>query len=62
MTKPQFQAKIKKLSQNKPLGELYKEIAKATGYSLRTVERAVGNGKIDASRRFYETFKREYEN
>ena len=62
MTKSQFQAKLKQLRKNRKLWEVYEEIAKKTGYSAKTVERANGNGKVDASRRFYETFKREYEN
>lgn len=30
------------------------------GYLVKTVERANGNGKIDASKRFYEIFKLKY--
>jgi hypothetical protein len=62
MTKSQFQAKLKQLRKGKSLGELHQEIAEKTGYSVKTVERAAGKGKIDASKRFYETFKREYGN
>ena len=60
MTKQQFQAKVKQLRKNRKLGEVYEEIAKKTGFALRTVERANGNGKVDASKRFYETFKLKY--
>jgi transcriptional regulator with XRE-family HTH domain len=62
MTKLQFQTKLKQLRKNRKLREVYKEIAAKTGYSFRTVEAAAGNGKVDAGKRFYEAFRREYEN
>ena len=62
MTKSQFQAKLKQIRNNRKLYQVYEEISEKTGYSAKTVERANGNGVVDASKRFYETFKREYEN
>ena len=62
MTKSQFQVKLKQLRKNRKLGEVYEEIAKKTGYSAKTVERANGNGVVDASKRFYDTFKLKYIN
>jgi hypothetical protein len=61
MTKQQFQAKLKKLQKpDENLKELYKRIAKKTRFAPRTVERANGNGKIDASKRFYEIFNSKF--
>lgn len=63
MNKSQFQTKAKQLLKaGESMGEFYKRIAKKTGYSVKTVERANGNGKIDASKRFYEIFKLKYIN
>lgn len=61
MNKYQFQTKFKKLLKDKEgVCSLYKRIAKKTGYSVKTVERANGNGKIDASKRFYEIFNNKF--
>ena len=61
MNKSQFQTKAKQLLKaGESMGEFYKRIAKKTGYSVKTVERANGNGKIDASKRFYEVFNSKF--
>ena len=61
MNKPQFQTKLKELRKpNERLCDLYKRIAEKTGFAPVTVERANGNGKIDASKRFYQVFKMKY--
>ena len=63
MNKSQFQTKAKQFRKpDEKMEELYERIAKKTGYSVKTVERANGNGKIDASKRFYEIFKLKYIN
>jgi len=61
VNKSQFQTKAKQLLKaDESKGEFYKRIAKKTGYSVKTVERANGNGKIDASKRFYEIFNNKF--
>jgi DNA invertase Pin-like site-specific DNA recombinase len=61
MNKSQFRTKAKQLLETgETWGEFYKRIAKKTGYSVKTVERAAGNGKIDASKRFYEIFNSKF--
>ena len=62
MNKTEFQTRAKQLLRaGESMGEFHKRIAEKTGYSVKTVERANGNGKIDASKRFYQVFKINYE-
>lgn len=56
MNKSQFQTKLKELCKK---GITNSDIAKKTGYSLRTVESASGKAG-DASKRFYEIFNSKY--
>ena len=56
MNKKQFQTKLKELRKR---GITNSDIAKKTGYSLRTVESASGKAG-DASKRFYQVFKMKY--
>ena len=56
MNKSQFQTKLKELRKK---GITNSDIAKKTGYSLRTVESASGKAG-DASKRFYEIFNSKY--
>jgi hypothetical protein len=61
VNKSQFQTKAKELLKTgEGVCSLYKRIAKKTGYSVKTVERANGNGRINASKRFYEIFNSKY--
>jgi uncharacterized protein YerC len=56
MDKSQFKIKLKELRKK---GITNADIAKKTGYSTMTVDRASGNFS-DASKRFYEIFKLKF--